>query len=651
MSMRKFMDIINESLNGDQTIKVNLLESEDLMEAAHHAPMMAPLHELAKLPYMESLVLPLQAFEQSAQLLKRSDRQKWAATYARWALINAALTVATNHILTIDASDEENLEPVKQVLDQIIKLKNKWTPKKEAEETISRPVVFNAIREVTGHFLGYRYNPIQNYVFAEKGLSEAIRELKDLEKKMQERIRGSLEIEEDDEVFMEFPDGMTWWLLDRGYCELEGDAMGHCGNIAGNGNILSLRKSKGNIEGVEYWEPFLTFILDSGELGEMKGRANEKPAERYHPYIVGLLKDRRIRKVTGGGYLAQNNFAISDLSDEMFLDLAEARPDLIPAGVTAVMKGDQQGIEEALEVVKKKFRKAAIVGDYGVFKMHEGYKDFAEDFFTDEEWILRILDDEEYTDFTNGWSPSENDRDAIEEICDRLNATNKSFVLDWLAANLEDHEDDELHDLIIEANYNGESELYDLIRMVYDRCYERAMEDDAYDEIKKAMFFADLPDGAKIVSSEGVVTEYADIPYQCGIGVPLKKFFVMANNFDGFSDVTDAFRPKDSYDEWRKIYVNGDFSGYDGIRDEDLINETFGDAAHEIDFEGRPDPKRISPNASREEKLEWLRGVIEWNIHDLLRFEKPFEEYAELGDEELTAMVTGILIQLGYAAK
>lgn len=123
---------------------------------------------------------------------------------------------------------------------------------------------------------------------------------------------------DDVDVLVDFGDGFYWVDLKVTSCELEGNAMGHCGNTAENQDyhtVISLRKqiSKG------HFKPFLTFILDTktGYLGETKGRANSKPAERYHKYIVELLKLPMIKGFEAGGYAPEENFHFDDLSQEM----------------------------------------------------------------------------------------------------------------------------------------------------------------------------------------------------------------------------------------------------------------------------------------------------------------------------------------------
>ena len=117
-------------------------------------------------------------------------------------------------------------------------------------------------------------------------------------------------------------EGWKWVDLGKGYCDKEGKSMGHCGNAGAElgDNILSLRDSK-NI-------PHLTFILNNGILGQMKGRQNDKPSEKYHPAIIELLKTPIIKQVRGGGYKPENNFSLNDLEEDMKEELLALKPDL-----------------------------------------------------------------------------------------------------------------------------------------------------------------------------------------------------------------------------------------------------------------------------------------------------------------------------------
>ena len=117
-------------------------------------------------------------------------------------------------------------------------------------------------------------------------------------------------------------EGWKWVDLRKGYCDKESKSMGHCGNSGAllGDTILSLR-DQNNI-------PHLTFILNGGNLGQMKGRNNNKPSEKYHPAIVELLKLPIIKQVVGGGYKPENNFSLNDLDEEIKDQLIELKPDL-----------------------------------------------------------------------------------------------------------------------------------------------------------------------------------------------------------------------------------------------------------------------------------------------------------------------------------
>jgi antitoxin component YwqK of YwqJK toxin-antitoxin module len=133
------------------------------------------------------------------------------------------------------------------------------------------------------------------------------------------------------EVLIDYNGKQGWVLLNMEYCELEGAAMGHCGNKQGRDGmgerILSFRTITS-----EKHKPHLTFVLrKDGKLGEMKGRANEKPAAKYHAAIIALLKHDIVKGFAGGGHEPENNFSMDDLSDGMSAELIKEKPVLDPS--------------------------------------------------------------------------------------------------------------------------------------------------------------------------------------------------------------------------------------------------------------------------------------------------------------------------------
>jgi len=142
---------------------------------------------------------------------------------------------------------------------------------------------------------------------------------------------GSRYIEAEGKPVVDFGDGWGWFDLGKNICKKEGGAMGHCGNTGDSHDddkILSLRKVV-KVGDKTYHEPALTFINNKGWLGEMKGRANSKPAESYHKRIVELMKHPDIKGMVGAGYMPENNFHFDDLSQEHKNQVRVSNPNFV----------------------------------------------------------------------------------------------------------------------------------------------------------------------------------------------------------------------------------------------------------------------------------------------------------------------------------
>ena len=186
-----------------------------------------------------------------------------------------------------------------------------------------------AIQNDLGHFFGFNIPAVDQYQFGKKSYDEIINDLQSIEQDWSEKQSKnnlpSIEPQEGDYELMKFPDGSAWWWVDRAYCEKEGEYGKHCGNITGKSKpdqrILSLRKNG---------QVLLTFVLEpNGNLGEMKAYNNQKPSEKLHPQIMSLLLSDKVKGIEGGGYLADNNFSVLDLSDENLQVIQNKKPNLI----------------------------------------------------------------------------------------------------------------------------------------------------------------------------------------------------------------------------------------------------------------------------------------------------------------------------------
>ena len=190
--------------------------------------------------------------------------------------------------------------------------------------------------ETLKHYLSLDIPAINKTVFKNQSLNQIISEFHKLEqeenKKHSELVSAT--DEKDWEPVVKFNNGWVWFNLGVAECDAEGDAMGHCGNRGAAGatpddRMLSLREPV-KLHGKDYWKPHATFILDpNGNLGQMKGRANKKPA-KYHTYIIKLLKQKDLIKgIVGGGYAPEENFALGDLTEKERDEVLDANPGLL----------------------------------------------------------------------------------------------------------------------------------------------------------------------------------------------------------------------------------------------------------------------------------------------------------------------------------
>lgn len=174
------------------------------------------------------------------------------------------------------------------------------------------------------------------------------------------------------EVIIDFGDGFAWYELPDSYCPEEARAMGHCGNQEGSPSdrILSLRRRK-NIGGEDILTPYLTFVLDAqNHLTEMKGRGNDKPAPRYHKYIIELLRHEMVEGIDARRvHLPENNFSLADLEQDVADQLTDEKPGLAgePNPIVAFDKLWEAGkYEDATNKLEELFDKSGLSGNFDI---------------------------------------------------------------------------------------------------------------------------------------------------------------------------------------------------------------------------------------------------------------------------------------------
>lgn len=182
------------------------------------------------------------------------------------------------------------------------------------------------------HFMSLDIPAIEEMTLTWELPQKVINNMRVHEQKWQEATRREIPRNEEDDIEVLISYGNSAWVdLDRPYCEIEGDAMGHCGNRAEyreDDTVLSYREIGEGPRG-KFWKPKLTFILHgNGMLGEMKGYANNKPDSKYHPVIVDLLRLPIVKGIIGGGYAPEENFDMEDLNETVREQLIAEKPAL-----------------------------------------------------------------------------------------------------------------------------------------------------------------------------------------------------------------------------------------------------------------------------------------------------------------------------------
>lgn len=365
-------------------------------------------------------------------------------------------------------------------------------------------------------------------------------------------------------IIKQFPHDYYWVNLKKTSCRLEADAMGHCGNSAANRSyetVLSFRKlvKRGKDEKNWLWEPHLTFILDTrdGFLGEMKGRANEKPTDEYHKYIVALLLDPMIKGIRGGGYEAQNNFHLDDLQPEVREKLFDKKPILMDLKSYFKKFGKDETLIQKINAQWENLDEMALVWDdkhehAAIAKFHD-VDTFVEDYGNDTaKWVSKQLSgDRDYFDV------------HVEEynIQEVLDIMNDAKVEAYLQENYpEEWEDDDGDSSTLTFIENNDPDFYDALSTAARYALETGAEDDMSKHFRKA-----LEDDIKITNErETEMNGTAYIPKEHIWDEPMFVYMSLSNLISLLTDHDIA----DTESLRFEVEVSEPYYGYSGWSEE-----------------------------------------------------------------------------------
>ena len=465
-----------------------------------------------------------------------------------------------------------------------------------------RMMPFNQIKTNLEHFMSLNIPEIQNYVFAKQKPAELFNTFSNIEKQAQSKMGDDagaeemfkqnrlIEQKENDDVIIRFPDGFAWLDLHTPADDEEGEAMGHCGNRASyreDETILSLRKPV-KYQGKQWWYPVCTFILDgNGRLGEMKGRANEKPQDRYHPYIIALLKTPRIKAIKGGGYDPENNFSLNDLTDAEKDSLAELNPNLMDMlslykkhGVTDELKHKIIDWCEANDIGRR--WSPQWIGDKLVIEEFKNIGEMIDDYGNeDAKHAYKYLSGDDHYEVYDATA----DKYQMREFIRSLKPEDLKLVGKYLqknypddAADIEDYDPSNADDVVELFESTDDEDL----QRVGDHAYMNGLITGAENEMSKSFHSAiDNNPYFVFVDSAGNPVEGSQWDTRCYSVIPIH-------------DLMNAFKADNEENVGYEIYRNGwresfedmeiDLSqphyGWSGY-DEETGNERFAELIHE----------------------------------------------------------------------
>lgn len=171
-----------------------------------------------------------------------------------------------------------------------------------------------------------RYREINDFSWANKTLDLVNEELQAIE----QVIKNSKEYNKEEymrqmskasptEVYLEVDSKYTWYVIENYKCSFEAYLNNHCGTDSNADVLFSLRSvDKNNMfDSHVTISASITKTKDSAIfiVLQVKGKGNDKPNERYWPYIIELFKQEEFGWQEISSYRSDSDFHISDLDE------------------------------------------------------------------------------------------------------------------------------------------------------------------------------------------------------------------------------------------------------------------------------------------------------------------------------------------------
>ena len=439
------------------------------------------------------------------------------------------------------------------------------------------------------HLLHLNIKEINEYNPQDKMHDQVLADLNTLEKAWAAELEGTVKYTEQPLVdqsdyddpnnycipIIDFGNGWYWVDLESDSCDLESRAMGHCGNSGNSGStLLSLRylNKRRKDEASWLWEPHVTFELEEDNmLGQMKGKNNDKPSQKYHQYIIALLTAKRtvstrgdsefiIKGIRGGGYKPETNFSLSDLTTEQAEQVVKDNPNLDVLTMLKNAYGER--------VRESKDGKSVIISGFKAYNTKSDECDLYDLYYEDSRQAISKNQVEEilkdgYIDLSyNG------DYQKFSDLTDWVttNKDNVALIEAWLDKNevawREDEDTDGWQEYV--DHYDVES-ITDCFQRAYLYAEEQGMNDEAMKDFRKA-----VNSGNNIIYDDWDTFEL--VFNKSSELTKIQNLLAHGNPND-----EDSYAEKEVFWEWQEPY-----NGWDGGVDDDNFNDILNDALRDL---------------------------------------------------------------------
>lgn len=416
---------------------VNLFEAAKDRYAQMFTNLIPMFNEIGKEHEYETTVN--QYIDWAMSTLKKEDKIIWFLRFAKVSLLDHMAKPSSPETLRMNPGWAEKAEKFKLVYQKAVnQLAKKMGVSPDSAAGSAELATSDRFKRQMDHFMSLELPALEQYVFSNQSPEQITQDWTPIETAWQAKRGSLIDIDRDDvDTLIEYPDGSEWVNLNKNYCREEGEAMGHCGNSASydeDHTVLSYRTIEETEKG-KMWKPRLTFILDTktGLLGETKGRANQKPSEKYHKVIVDLLRLDIVKGIKGGGYEAENNFHFEDLPDDVQEELVEEKPGLASIAFDYKKRGMTNELRNRMEAMweetETKFPDYNPSNKMFLYPTGSTIQQFVSNYGGDQaEYVMDILTGEKHMDIWFDGAPTD---DLWTELPPKI----QQAVGEWLIEN------------------------------------------------------------------------------------------------------------------------------------------------------------------------------------------------------------------------